>query len=321
MEPMPTRMSQGEHRSRPDDFLAALNSLRRGELRGLRLEAFSDLDREEIRLFRETWDTLTEPVRADVVRRIGGATEDRFDLTFGRVLRLALRDRSAAVRQLAVAGLWDDERTDLVPTFLNLLLSDTSTDVRSEAARALGLFTAMASEGDLDPAVAENLREAMVRLALEDDVPYTVHRRLIESIGSLAEDSRASSVIEAAYHSGDDGLQASALFAMGRSHAPRWAELVLAQLHNSEAEIRLEAVRSAGALGDERATPILAEIAGDDEVEIRLAAVSALGQIGGRMAVGFLRRLRESADHHETDLYDEAISEGLDAVGEPAILG
>ncbi len=289
----------------------ALETLRLGDVRGFRIDSLSDLDREGSRTLSDAWSSLDERVRVGVIQMINDAVEERFDLNFGRVLRLALYDESAVVRQLAIAGLWEDDRIDLLPIFLDLLLSDESIDVQAEAARALGTFTAIAAEGALSPDVVSHLRQQMLLILESGDPPYTLRRRVVESLGSLADDPRVESAIEAAYESGDDGEMASALFAMGKSYSRRWVMAVLGELHNAEPEIRLEAVRAAGLLGDDRATPILSEIAQDDEAEIRLAAVTALGQIGGRPAAAALRRLRDLAGEDEADIYDEAIEEAM----------
>ena len=308
---MPTPTFPVEPPDRRGQLQTALETLRLGDVRGLRIDTLSDLDREGSRALSDAWSSLDERVRVGVIQKINDVVEERFDLNFGRVLRLALSDESAVVRQLAIAGLWEDDRIDLLPTFLDLLLSDESVDVRTEAARALGTFTGIAAEGALAPDVASHLREQMVDVIEGCDPPYTLRRRIIESLGSLADDPRVASVIEAAYESGDDGEMASALFAMGKSHSDRWVTTVLGKLENDEPEIRLEAVRSAGLLGDDRATPILSAIAQEDETEIRFAAVTALGQIGGRPAAAALRRLRDLAGEDEADVYDEAIEEAL----------
>src|ERR687894_3175509 len=85
------------------------------------------------------------------------------DLTFGRALRVALNDRSAVVRQLAVAGLWEDESSELLDRLRDMLLNDESPDVRAQAAAALERFASKAAVGSLDEPVALDLREALRR--------------------------------------------------------------------------------------------------------------------------------------------------------------
>ena len=311
---MPTPMFPAELPDQRGQVITALDTLRRGDIRGLRVEAFSDLDRESSALLTDAWSSLDERVRVGVLRKINGVAEERFELQFGRFLRLALRDPSAVVRQLAVSGLWEDTGVELLPLFLDLMQSDESVDVQAEAARSLGTFTAMAAEGALEPIRALDLGEQMIQMVQRKGLSYSLRRGMIEALGSLASDQRVSAIIQAAYESGDDGEMASALFAMGRSHSQRWLPSVMTELDHQEPEIRLEAVRSAGLIGDERAIPLLAEIAASDEAEIKFAAITALGQIGGRPAAAALRRLQEIAQDEQAELFEEAIEEALGSV-------
>ena len=60
------------------------------------------------------WESIPEDNRIDLVRRFDELSEERVELNFGRALRVALDDRSAVVRQLAIAGLWEDESSELL---------------------------------------------------------------------------------------------------------------------------------------------------------------------------------------------------------------
>ena len=129
----------------------------------------------------------------DLVRRFDELSEERVELNFGRALRVALDDRSAVVRQLAVAGLWEDESSELLDRLRDMLVNDESPDVRAQAAAALERFSSMAAVGSLDEPVANDLRHVLRQSAIDADAPYAVQRRALESLGPYAADPQISS--------------------------------------------------------------------------------------------------------------------------------
>jgi HEAT repeat protein len=244
-----------------------------------------------------------------LVRRFDELSEERVELNFGRALRIALDDSSAVVRQLAVAGLWEDESTELLDRLRDILENDESPDVRAQAAAALERYSSKAAVGSVDETVASTLREALRRSATDADAPYAVQRRALESLGPYAADPEISALITEAFESDDHGLQCSALYAMGRSQDLRWLPTILAQLDGDDAEIRFEAARAAGLLGYADALPVLLQAARDDDVEVRHMAINAIGQIGGRGAVRALERLAEDAGEADLELIQAAIDD------------
>lgn len=294
-----------------DDALAALTA---GRTRAPELAGLSDLSREEVRRLAAAWPGLPEASRVAAVRRMTELAEDRIELNFARALRVALADDSAVVRQLAVAGLWEDQRDDLLDVLLRLVQTDPSEDVRAEAARALGTFVGRAVGEGWPTDRRTGLCATLTAIAGGDDTPYTLRRRALESVGAFADEPRVRSLVEEAYESDEQGFQASALYAMGRSHDPGWLPTVLGELSSAEAELRYEAARACGALGDDRVVPDLAELASDPDAEVRFAAIGALGQIGGRSAIRVLRVLAEDAAEDEAELIESALEEALAGV-------
>lgn len=322
--PTPTSPAPAPNEAdRADDgppLRSTLAALRQGPVDAVTVCRLSDLTRPAMAELAAAWPSLPEPTRIAVVRRMEELVEDRIELDFGRALRVALADGSPVVRQLAVAALWEDERGDLLDRLRTMLAHDPSQDVRAEAARGLGRFTERAAAGDLDEPVAADLRAGLASLAADEASPYGVRRRALESVGVFGRDGAVRELIRDAYESDDQGLQASALFAMGRSLDRRWLEIVLDELQSSEAELRVEAVRACGALADDDVVSDLAPLAGDPDAEVRHAAIASLGQIGGRAAVRLLRTLAADADEADADLIDEALEEAGTSV-EPLRVG
>jgi HEAT repeat protein len=287
----------------------AISAIRGGDLSQTLVARLSDLSRANARTLAAAWDSIPESNRVDLVRRFDELSEERVDLNFGRALRVALGDRSAVVRQLAVAGLWEDESSELLDRLRHMLETDESPDVRAQAAAALERYSGKAAIGSLDETIARDLRDELRRSASDASAPYAVQRRALESLGPYASDPEISPLIMDAFDSADHGLRCSALYAMGRSQDPAWLPAIVEQLESEEPEIRFEAARAAGLLGSTDALPVLLEAAHDDDAEVRHVAISAIGQIGGRGAVRALERLVEDAGEADLELIQAAIDD------------
>jgi HEAT repeat protein len=299
-----------EHPDQPRSMLAeTISAIRDGDLSQTQVARLSDLSRNNARVLAAAWESIPEENRIDLVRRFDELSEERVDLNFGRALRVALNDRSAVVRQLAVAGLWEDESSELLDRLRDILQNDESPDVRAQAAAALERFSSKAVVGSLDESVASDLRDSLRRSAIDAGAPYAVQRRALESLGPYAADPEISSLISEAFNSEDHGLQCSALYAMGRSQDARWLPTILVQLESEDPEIRFEAARAAGLLGSADALTVLLQAARDEDAEVRHVAIGAISQIGGRGAVRALERLAEDAGEADLELIQSAIDD------------
>ncbi len=283
--------------------------MREGDLSQTRLARLSDLSRDGARTLSREWPSLPEDVRIGIVRHCEELTEERIDLDFRRALRVALNDSSPVVRQLAVSGLWEDESNEVLEQLRRIMHDDQSPDVRAEAAAALGRFSQSAASGSLENDLGRALRAELLYAATGAEAPYALQRRALESLGPFADDDLVATAIEEAFESGDQGLQCSAIYAMGLSRNPRWLPMVLSELQSDEAELRYEAARSAGLLGSADGLPLLIDAARDDDAEVRHTAINAIGQIGGRGAVRALERLADDAGEADLELIDSVIEE------------
>jgi HEAT repeat protein len=298
-----------------------LAALAAGPVRPVDVANLSDLDRAGAAAFAETWRRLDEPVRAAIVRAMDELAEDRVELNFGRLLRIALDDPSPVVRQLAVAALWEDERADMLDRLRQLLSNDASEDVRAEAAKGLGRFAELAAEGAISEQVAAQVRADLLTAAVDPAEAYGVRRRALEAAGAFGADEQVRSAIDDFYDSGDQGFRGSAIFAMGKSCDPRWLARLLDELDSDEAELRFEAANACGLIGDADAIPVLLRLADDEDAEARHAAIDAIGRIGGQAAVRALQAIAENADPADAEEIDEALAEAnasIDPLGTDA---
>lgn len=293
----------------PPPISETLTALRDVPVGAVHVARLSDLGRHDLRMLELAWNSFEEATREAIVRRMEELSEERMDLVFGRALRVALGDESAVVRQLVVGALWEDGGDDLLERLHHLLARDPSQDVRAEAAHALERFAERAAVGDLDDGRADDLRTALAGTAGDERNPLGVRRRALESVGVLADNDDVRDVIRSAYDGDDDGLRASALYAMGRSLDERWLEIVLEDLAGDDAELRFEAARASGLLGDERAVPDLTRLVLDEDAEVRHAAIAALGQIGGRAAVQALRAMASDPEEADAEAIEAALEE------------
>jgi HEAT repeat protein len=311
MDQMPTPTSP-EPRPNTDPTLAdAIAAIGRGDFTSRDLIPLADLGRADAATLARAWPAFTDEQRESVVRGLAELAESDVQYVFGRALRVALGDPSPVVRQLAVAALWEDEGSDLIPTFLDLVDRDPSQDVRAGAAQGLARFAELAAEGDLDPDVADRLRRTLVAVAADPTEPYLIRRRALETVAAFGRDADIVDLIRDAYDADDAGLRVGALYAMGRSCDVGWLDALVHEFESPDAEMRYEAARASGELGDDRAIPGLSSLAMEEDAEVRQAAIGALGRIGGTPAVNALRRLARSAALADREAIEEALDESL----------
>jgi len=295
----------------PERGSGSVTAFAEGEVRPSDVARLSDLDRTAAARFAGEWTGLPEETRERIVRAMDELAEDRVELNFGRALRVALDDPSPVVRQLAVAALWEDERQDLIDPLRDLLGRDPSQDVRAEAARGLGKFAHMAESVALPEATARLLRDELLAVAGDEREPEALRQRALESAAVFGRDPEVRNLILDAYESDDQAWQGSALFAMAQSLDPSWLPTVLQELASSDAQLRFEAARACGALGDEAAIPELVECASDEDVEVRHAAIGSLGQIGGPAAIRALQALSTTASEADQETIEEALDKAI----------
>jgi HEAT repeat protein len=264
-------------------------------LKSGRLINLSTLSDDERDRFAALWPTLPVERRRTVLERLAELAEDNPELDFDAVFLTALDDADAAVRRLAIEGLWERRERDVIPPLIRLMRSDPEPAVRAEAALALGRFVLMGEFGDLRPrdtvAVTDALRETVT-----DPAEFSLVRgRALEAVGASSQ-PWARDLIQDAYDSADERMVVSAIHAMGRSADAYWVPTLLDELHSADAEVRYEAAGALGEIEDEEALPHLAELIDDEDSEVRDAAIRAIGEIGGAEACDILRQYVDDPD-------------------------
>lgn len=298
---------------------AVTAALLRGDYPRSALIGLSGLTPREAGTFKRAWAGVDDRVREAVVSELNDLAEERVDYRFDRALLAMLDDPDAVVRQGAVAGLWEHEDTRFAATLAAILETDESEDVRAEAARGLGRFAEMAELGDLDPELAERVTSALLATLTDQAESMHVRGRALESASVLGGNATVMGAIDDFFEEEDTGFRSTAIYAMGRSLQVRFLPTILNETSSDDAEIRYEAARAAGFLGESEALPVLAELARDEDAEVRQAAINAMGEIGGTAANRYLRRLAEEASDTEIELI-EAAMEDASIVRDPLLL-
>ncbi len=281
----------------------ASQPLKLGDLNGL-----SNARRADVQLFAERWPTIPVQRRREIVRGMGDLIAASFEVEFTPLSRVALSDPDVEVRATAIENLWESEAEDLIQPYLTFLSQDEGVSVRAAAAGALGKYMFLAEMEELDEAQAALVRRSLLTTIRDPREDIEVRRRAIESIGFLG-DEEVRAVIEDAYNSPDDVMQASAVTAMGRSLDQYWSGMVLLELANPNPRVRLEAVLASGELELRQAVPALVDLLEEPNRAILLATLHALGQIGGPVARQALEMMAESDDEEIAQEAEDALAE------------
>jgi HEAT repeat protein len=265
----------------------------------------SDLDRTDLAALEAAWPEAPVERRRAILADLGEIGEANLEVQFEAVFRLALEDDDPDVRATAVANLWESEAPNLIAPFLDLMTTDPDARVRAAAASALGRYVYLGEVEELPANHARRVEEALLAVIHGGD-ELEVRRRALEAVAFSGREEVAD-LIAQAYAAPDRLSRVSAIFAMGRSADPRWAELVLAELESGDPELRYEAVRAAGELELAGAVPALKKFVDEGDAQVREAAIWSLGQIGGEEARETLLNLLEEAEDDERDFIEDAL--------------
>jgi HEAT repeat protein len=291
-------------------FAAALERLRENgsSLPTSTLFSLSDVNRQELQHFAETWTILPVERRRHAAMAMRELAEENIEADFIRLFRYLLDDEDAQVREQAINGLWEDEEVSLINPLIGAMRSDAVARVRAAAAESLGRFVLLAETKRISSDRGEQIGEALlaaIRNAGEDEL---VRCRAMESIAYRG-DETVRDIVESAYATDDARMRASAIFAMGRSADPYWRRTVAQELWSADPQMRFEAARAAGELEYKVVVPRLVELLDDADREVQDASITALGQIGGKTAREALLALMDAEDDVARELAQDALDE------------
>jgi len=300
-----------------DTTLYALKSNVEGAAIATIFYGLSGLSAAQIPRVQEAWVTLSVDYRHKLLQQMLDISETNFELDYRLIGMLALEDDDPTVRTDAVELLWDDDSLETMDRLIDLAQWDESVQVRAASASALGRFILAGELGDLPETETIRAQDVVVSLLTSEDEDVEVRRRALEAIANCSHEIVQEAINEA-YQSDDPRMQASAVFAMGRTCDNRWNDIVLREIDNADPAIRYEAARASGELEIEEAVPHLARLAQGPDREIKEVAIWSLGEIGGSYAMKILGALADVAEQDEDDDLLEAIEE---AIGNASLAG
>ncbi len=256
------------------------------------------------------WDLIPAARRQQIVDKLLEMTEDNVELDFYAVFCNALHDDEPAVRERALAGLWESDDRRTIPKLIERLENDNADEVRASAALGLGHFSELACTNKLLAQDGERVYQALLSALEDTDEPMEVRRRALEAVAPF-QTTEVHDWITWGYKNADPVVQQSALHAMGRSCDASWLPAVYLEMDNEDPAIRYESANAAGELGEADAIPRLTELIDDTDPEVSMAATRAIGAIGGPQAKKVLRGLTAAGDD---DMLKEAASDSLESM-------
>ncbi len=292
------------------ELIQALTSLNAENRSAADVLKFSDIDRPTAFGVMPAIRSLSTDARRFLAQQMVEQSEANVELNFSRVLRNLLNDPDAEVRVFAVQGLWEDESVLFADQLLDLLVLEDEPAVREAIVVSLGRFAYLAALGKMGDEQSLRIRDTLMDIYLSNE-QVAVRRRALESVAYFSDDDDVESAIAAAFDSIMHDLRISAIFSMGRNSSDRWLSTVLGEMQDDDAEVRFEAARASGEIGDEQAVTQLLDLTDDEDAEVQMAAIGALGQIGGKVAVGALRRLLRQNDPVLSEAVEEALSQAM----------
>ena len=188
-------------------------------VRSISLAPLSDLTRDQMSLFRLAWGDLKAERRFEVTAELVEQAEANVHLNFCTVLRDCLRDTDARVRKLAVEGLWEDCKPNLVSPLVSLLEGDPSTEVRAAAAISLSRFVLMGELGEIAEAAGTQAEAALRAAWFRPHEVNEVRRRALEGM-AYTDKPDVQEFIRNAYYDEDEQMRQSAVFAIGAQWRP-----------------------------------------------------------------------------------------------------
>ncbi len=272
------------------------------------LYALSAPTRAEAARFQQIWPALPVTRRHEVIAALVENAEANFELDFDALFRITVEDEDAQVRAASIEGLWENEELWLIAPLLRMLQQDAAADVRAVAASSLGRFVLLGELEELDQSHLSAIQEALYEVINTQDEPVEVRRRAIEAIAYSTEEG-VHDLLTAAYEDADEEMRISAVFAMGRSADPEFAEPIQFELGSSNPAMRYEAARACGELELDEAVPALIRLIADSDREVQSAAVASLGQIGGKRAREALERCVSEGDEVLQLAAEDALAE------------
>lgn len=298
-----------------EQFDSILQDLESGKESGLIagiLRGLSGLSTEQIERLKPIWKKLKTSYQLLLMQMLIDGSEYDALLTYDEIGIMNLDAAEAEIRKTAIEMLVYTQSLSLLQTLLNMVQNDKSLEVRIAAVKELGRFVMLGEYLEIPEDSATEIQDTLLEIYKTQENDLNLRRFALESVSNATRDEIIS-LIEDAYQSGNSLLQISAVTAMGNSCDDRWEQNILQELDNEDNRIRLEAIRSAGAIQLEDSVPPIIEILGEDELDTddRDIVVWSLGEIGGAEATNILNILLEQAQDSDDEDFEDFVEDAI----------
>lgn len=304
----------------PANVKQAINDLADNDkpLANTSLADLSNLNADELTFLARIWTDIEIDKRRNIVKKLVDLAEENFELNFDSVFKTCLKDPDAEIRAEAIEGLWENEETTLISSYIKILNEDSSEVVQAAAAKALSKYSMLAELKKLGPSSSSRVSQALLDILADKNKPKEVWRRALEAAAplSLPEVKKA---IDEAYNSSDPKLRNSAIYAMGKNCDSSWIPVLIKEMSSPNPNSRYEAAGACGEICDGEAVPHLIKLIQDKDPEVQRAAIQSLGQIGGSKAKQHLLKCLKSPDEIISEAAEQALRQ-VEAEGDSFIL-
>lgn len=269
----------------------------------------SSLTDEQIEHLMPVWRGLDADYRHLILQMLTDEIQSNYELSYDQLALQGLADDDERIRRTSIELLVTSEDPSHIRLLLHHAAKDGAILVRMDALRGIATFCRDGAYESLSQKQVDQI-EALAKARVSADVESEERGAALELLAAV--DAASAQLIRDAYQSGDTGLKASALVAMGyTADADEWREIVLHELEQASPYAVREAIRASGALELTEAVPVLARLLDDEDIDARETIVWSLGEIGGKESMRILNALAEAAEENEDDDLLEKIEDAL----------
>jgi HEAT repeat protein len=293
-------------------FEQALQALQQGsepEDDAVLVYGLSDLTDEQIESLMPVWRGLDADYRHLILQMLTDEIQSNYELSYDQLALQGLADSDERIRRTSIELLITSEDPNHIRLLLHHAAQDGAILVRMDALRGIAAFCRDGAYESLSQTQVRQI-QALAQARVGAEVESEERGAALELLAAI--DAASVQLIRDAYHSGDSGMKASALVAMGyTADADEWREIVLHELEEGNPYAVREAIRASGALELTEAVPVLARLLNDEEIDARETIVWSLGEIGGKESMRILNALAEAAEEDEDDDLLDKIEDAL----------
>ncbi len=273
------------------------------------LHCLADLQGSETEELASFWLLIPVRQRHRVARGCLEMSRNSPALQFNVFFQYLLTDPEPYVRQLALEGLAVDVDSQMAPTILALLTTETALSVRRTAIRTVGQFLLNGELRSWPGATRRALLAPLLRLLEASHEPLELQCCALESMG-YSSDVDAQHVLEDAVVADIEDLRVSALIAMGHSLDRSWEGYVQEAFDDAVLPVKKAALHAAGDLQLKCFLDIcLTIVEYEHDIGLCREAIRTLSRIGGAIAYQALLTVVASDDPDLVEAAHTALNE------------